>query len=108
MGQIYGGYGEGPKPLKESVLFDIVGKVDQIFGKLYTGIPAIGVGLNFWMCLTAHFSGVDMIPKDEVEDCMFFECFDDVISAQKNVFTLLKRIFSSSMAGIMAEMMREG
>lgn len=107
IGEVYGGNGDGPKQMKENALLQVLEKVDQIFGKLYTGMPAMGAGINFCMCLTAHFSGVDMIPKEEVEDCLYFEYFDDVMSAQKKVFTLLKRIFSSCMAGMMAEMMRE-
>lgn len=108
VGKLYTSRIPAGRAMPEDALMSVTQKVDYIYQGTYHGkCPAAMVGINFCMCVSAHLLGAEVIPQKEAEDYFSFENFEDTIAAQKKVFTLLTRIHSATMAGVMAEVMRE-
>ena len=88
----------------ESELFlQMFRPLDIIYDTLYKGdFKAMGVGLFMSTVLMHQFADEEAIPKEFMDE-LAFESFDDTITAQKNVFTLMKKMTAASIAGIFQE-----
>lgn len=87
----------GSRPYKsvsvESELFLQMSKpLDTIYNILYQGeYKFFGVGLTMTVLLMTQMTDTVVIPEEIIKDVVF-ENFDDMETAQRNVFMLLKRM----------------
>lgn len=76
--------------------------IEEIYKKLYNGkMIVVGIGLNVSVALTVEFSKIGHAIPDEIMSELEFKCFDDMDTAQRNAFNLIKKMTGSAVAGTM-------
>lgn len=64
-----------------------------------------GFGLSVSTELMTHFSGVNTLPNEVMEQ-LKFTYFDDTVTAEKNAFFLIKKMYEASLAGYYYEVLK--
>lgn len=85
----------------DSELFlQMIEPLNVVYDSLYqNACKPLGIGLLISTLIMTQLTGSTVIPEEIINEVVF-EHFDDTITAQKNIFTLMKRITAASVAGM--------
>lgn len=101
---IQGGHRKDAK-MNSELLLQVHEPVDEIFKSLYKGeLKVSGLGLAMMMSMAAHFSEVNPF-SDEITSELKFKNFDDVKTAEENIFFLIKKFYGATIRGWHHEML---
>lgn len=93
--------------VEAKLLLQIVEPINTIYDELYNARDKFSmVGLGLATALMPQFAGADMLPGELMQKICLKD-FGDIITAQKNVFELLKTYMGLTKAGIYQELEKD-